>query len=138
MILVELAVGLMFLTMAIYMIAPLLVAGYAIYQGHEKGFTVTQNGNTIKIESVEVDMIEVGGSDDYAYASYGNVEYYYGYETEINDEWCFTETVNGKRIRQISFSALKNLQKDLDMFECQECLMIGIMYSLQEKENGSN
>jgi len=61
-------------------------------------------------------------SDDYAVLSCDGTEFYYGYEEREDDEWCFTAKIPGKEKIKVPFSKLKAK----DMFQCQECLLIGI------------
>ena len=68
-------------------------------------------------------------SDDYAVMSFKGGSFYYGYEitygNENNKEWCFEAGFDDKKIT-IPFS---KLGAD-DMFNCTDCLLIGIGWIL--------
>lgn len=65
-------------------------------------------------------------SDDYAGLATDNAKFYYGYETQINEEWCFTAEIKGFDKIVVPFSRLK---AD-DQWECVDCLMVGIGWIL--------
>jgi hypothetical protein len=64
-------------------------------------------------------------SGDYAGLSFKNGSFYYGYEVEINEEWCFVAKFTENEII-IPFSKLGCK----DMFDVNNCLLTGVGWIL--------
>jgi hypothetical protein len=67
-------------------------------------------------------MATISSASDYAAITSKNLSLYYGYE-EIapGGEWCFVARIGEMEIMRIPRSMLS-----VDVFECADCLMVGI------------
>lgn len=60
------------------------------------------------------------------------LEFYFGYEVEEDDEWCFTASENGKEVMRIKASELSSNNEEIVRY-----LLIGIgKYLLEKNKDG--
>jgi hypothetical protein len=62
-------------------------------------------------------------SDDYCGCTLGDISFYYGYEVEEDEEWCFTATKNNKEIVRYKCTEITSRRS---MFDMTENLIAGI------------
>jgi hypothetical protein len=65
-------------------------------------------------------------SDDYAILDSGRYYFYYGYEEEIDDEWCFVVKENNKILLKITTSEIERKIDGFRLNSTQDYLLSGI------------
>jgi hypothetical protein len=76
--------------------------------------------------------IEIGVSDDYAAMEVSGVDLYYGYEVEINDEWCFQMKRDNRVVLTLTKSQIeKKVDRPERLYGVYDYLIAGVGVAIQ-------